>query len=165
MFPSGFLALLCLSQHCSAGLEQTVEYLQQPLPSEDLILSFQVLSKDILYSFTFIDNITQILSKDYVTPYTLQTLLSYSNNRTESSFQNLGILTGLVVQDCPFLYLNLSYYFLFFLILMSSNYSMISVNTSKVLELLQYLLQEIAEYQYVLEHNTNNVLTSLVSQL
>lgn len=163
MFPLVFLALLCLSQHCSAGLEQNIEYLWYPLPLEDLILFFQVLSEDILYSFTFIDNITQILSKDYITPYTLQTLLSCSNSRTESSFQNLRILTGLAVQNCPFLYLNLSYHFSFFLIPVPSNHSMISVNTNKVLGLLQYLLQEVATYQYTLEHNTNNILTSLVS--
>ena len=44
-----------------------------------------------------------------------------------------------------------------------NNHSMISINTNKTLRLLQHYLYEIAKYQYTLEHNINNILTSLVS--
>jgi len=47
----------------------------------------------------------------------------------------------------------------------SSNYLMTSINTNEALELLQYYLWERAECHYVLEHNTNSILASLISQL
>jgi len=44
-----------------------------------------------------------------------------------------------------------------------NNHLMNSVNTSKALDLFQWYLQEVAEYQYVLEVSTNNILVSFVT--
>ena len=46
-----------------------------------------------------------------------------------------------------------------------NDYSINSINTDEVLRLLQYYLRKVAEFQYISEYNTNNILTSFISQL
>jgi len=46
-----------------------------------------------------------------------------------------------------------------------SDYPINSISTDKALDILQHYLRKVAKHQYVLEHNTNTILASLVSQL